>query len=138
MHQWLEQIMANNETNHRILHPALTIRLIYDFQLEPEHIFDLDGCDLGVFIDCMTGLDLPFSWQAVPVGTGITFTSHSVTSESLLYLFESTLQKPAPKCYLLGIGGSDFELGHDISETTIQGMEAAKTFLREKLSNGQF
>lgn len=132
LYQWAEQtLIASSATS-----ADWELRLIYDFQLEPEHIFDLDGCDLGIFVDCVMSQANPTTWTRLEVGSQLMFTSHSVTPESLLFLFETTLKKNAPPCYLLGITGTQFELGSSISESTEYAIEEAKTLLNSKLVLG--
>lgn len=120
------------------LAPDQKLRFINDFQLEPEHIFDLDGCDYGIFIDCHADTDKVIQWKPVAVGNQLMFSSHSVTAESLLFLFENTLKKPAPPCYLLGIRGEDFGLGRPISSSANKALEQAKLHLAHRLKQGDF
>ncbi|RLU03283.1 MAG: homospermidine synthase, partial [Ketobacter sp.] len=47
LYRWAQDYFSD----HSRLADGLELRLTYDFQLEPEHIFDLDGSDLGIFID---------------------------------------------------------------------------------------
>jgi len=133
LYDWAEQTINASST-------AATpneLRLIYDFQLEPEHIFDLEGCDLGVFVDCVLNQSEPTTWSRLETGNQIMFTSHSVTPESLLFLFESTFRKKAPPCYLLGITGTQFELGSQASKSTQNAIEEAKPLLISKLTFSQ-
>jgi len=131
IYQWLSHIISSDSLTNK----DVSIRLVVDYQLEPEHIFDLDGADLGIFIDCHLATKEAFLWQSVDVGQKLMITSHSVTAESLLFLYENTLNKPSPPSYLLGIAGSQFGLGDPISPTTKSNLDAAKEFLLEKLSS---
>ncbi len=130
LYQWSEEYFSKPDN----LKQGLELRSVYDFQLEPEHIFDLDGCDLGIFVDCHASIEAPVCWERVAVGSQLMFSSHSITAESLLFLFESTLQRPSPPCYLLGIKGSDFALGAPISTGTLDALEQAKQQLVQRLS----
>ncbi|RLT99992.1 MAG: hypothetical protein D9N11_13470, partial [Ketobacter sp.] len=80
----------------------------------------------------------PVLWQPIPVGSQLMFSSHSVTAESLLFLFESTLNKPAPPCYLLGIRGTEFSLGSTLSSDVQRAIEQAKLQLAHRLRQCDF
>ena len=134
LYQWSKEYFSDQSK----LADGLELRLTYDFQLEPEHIFDLDGSDLGIFIDCHSSSDKPVLWQPIAVGSQLMFSSHSVTAESLLFLFESTLHKPAPPCYLLGIRGAEFGLGSALSNDTLKAIEQAKLQLAHRLRQRDF
>ena len=133
LQQWAEQ----NLTRTAEQNAELSFRFIYDFQLEPEHIFDLDGCDMAIFVDCVLNQESPTSWSRLQTGSQLMFTSHSVTPESLLFLFETTLKKNAPPCYLLGITCNQFQLGAALSDQTRNAIEEAKNLLHSKLSSEQ-
>ena len=134
LYQWSKDYFSDQAK----LAEGLKLRLTYDFQLEPEHIFDLDGSDLGIFIDCHSSSDQPVLWQPIAVGSQLMFSSHSVTAESLLFLFESTLHQPAPPCYLLGIRGAEFGLGRVLSQDTLKAIEQAKLQLAHRLRQRDF
>lgn len=134
MHDWLQQLIEPESD----FAAAMEFRLVLDFQLEPEHIFDLDDCDLGIFIDCHCNIENAFVWQPVQTGNQISISSHSVTAESLLFLYQTTFRKTAPPCFLLGIAGNDFELGLPASESSLRNLEQAKAFLLQKLQSGGF
>lgn len=65
------------------------------------------------------------------------FSSHSMSIESLLYLYEATFKHPAPPCQLLGIAGYDFELGNKPSEKLLENVRLAQHFLLNQLANMQ-
>ncbi|RLU01543.1 hypothetical protein [Ketobacter sp.] len=134
LYQWAQHYFTQPDK----LAAGIELRQVLDFQLEPEHIFDLEGSALGIFVDCHAASEKAVTWQAVPVGSQLMFSSHSLTAESLLFLYENTLQQPAPPCYLLGIRGEDFSLGKAMSPATQKALELAKLQLAHRLRQADF
>lgn len=110
------------------------IQLILDFQLAPEHIFDLKTADCGIFVDAHTDADSGVQWQAVQPGSQLHFSSHHLPPESLLFLYQSTFAEPPPPCYLLSLGGESFELEQTLSATAQHHLAVAFELIQEKLS----
>lgn len=110
------------------------IRLICDFQLEPEHIFDLQGARAGIFIDAHEDAASDVQWTEVKAGTTLTISSHHLPAESLLYLYEETFGEPAPPCYLLTLAGENFELDEGLSATAQRNLRTAQDLILEKLA----
>lgn len=110
------------------------VRLIGDFQLEPEHIFDLHDADIGIFVDASEDAASGVQWQSVSIGSQLHFSSHHLPPESLLFLYLSTFEQPPPPCYLLTMGAEQFELGTELSATAQHNLAAAFTVLQEKLA----
>lgn len=110
------------------------VRLICDFQLEPEHIFDLQGARAGIFIDAHEDASSDVQWSEVKAGSTLTISSHHLPAESLLYLYEETFGAPAPPCYLLTLAGASFELEEGLSETAQRNLRAAQDLILEKLA----
>lgn len=134
LYQWASDHFSNQDS----VAEGVSLRLISDFQLEPEHIFDLDGCDLGIFVDSHSASEKSLSWERIQTGSQLMFSSHSLCPESLLFLYESTLKKAAPVCYLLGIEGKQYELGTSLSRATQESMMQAKEHLKCRLKDLQF
>ncbi len=126
MYSWLQQeiepLISNGD-----------IQLIHDFQLQPEHIYDLQHSDIGVFIDCHFQAENSTCWLPVEAGSNLTFSSHSMPIESLLFLYTKTFNQDAPPCYFLGIKGESFELGSKPSPQTINNIEQAKILFKRNL-----
>lgn len=110
------------------------LQLMLDFQLEPEHIFDLQGATAAIFVDAHHHPDSGVHWRPVHPGTQLHFSSHHLPPESLLFLYEQTFGQPAPPCFLLSMGGTQFELGAPISEKASAHLEQAERLLEEKLA----
>lgn len=127
LHARLQQKLARHPERYG------NLQLVLDFQLAPEHIFDLHSADIGIFIDAHENADSGVQWQAVTTGSQLHFSSHHLPPESLLFLYEETFEKPAPRCYLLSMGGEVFELGAGLSTTAQAHLDQAEILLEEKL-----
>ncbi len=132
---------ALGEYMHRFLQEQMTqtgladrVRLIGDFQLEPEHIFDLKGARCGIFVDAHQDASTGVQWYAVKAGTTLSISSHHLPVESLLYLYEETFAEDAPPCFMLTMGGEQFELEENLSECAQRHLAQAKKLLLEKLA----
>jgi len=143
IYQWATQLMMQQAS----LPDALELHLVEDFQLAPEHIYDLQGSAVVIFVDCMMleedeekekGNEADNSkgepiWKPLQAGHGLMFTSHSLPPESLLFLYQTSFHQPAPPCFLLGIPGRNFTLGSPISAATQTAITAAQQLLLAKL-----
>lgn len=158
VHQWLNTMLELNDppfNQHQIT-------LLYDFQLQPEHIYDLEQSELNVFIDCQhppnqhdhtddpphgNPQDNPHDnphdnpqdnigvrWQPLQPAGQTTYSTHNLNPESLLYLYEKCLEKEAPPCFMLAIEGQQFELGSQPSHLMRANIEQAKQLLITKLA----
>ena len=110
-----------------------SVELLTDFQLQPEHVTDLDGRELVLFVDASVASQAPFCFARVAVRRDASFTSHAMTPAALLAAYEEVYARPAPPCYLLAIRGHCFELGEEISATALQHLERALGFARTLL-----
>lgn len=117
-------------------HPAWQsrLRLVCDFQLEPEHIFDLHDARCGIFIDAHHPPDSGVQWRPVSTGTQLSLSSHHLPPESLLFLYENTFAKPAPPCFLLSMGGESFELEEALSPTAQRNLHSAQQLILKKIT----
>ncbi|MDJ0699953.1 MAG: hydrogenase maturation protease [Woeseiaceae bacterium] len=120
---------------HRILalrRPQVTV--IEDLQLHIEHVMDLVPDVPALFIDASVGIEEGFSIERIAPVADHSVTTHSISPQALLQLYETTLKQPAPVAFLLQVAGRNFELGETISDATMRAAEAAWAFLEEMLS----
>lgn len=110
------------------------VELVLDFQLAPEHIFDLHRASVGIFVDAQSEADSGVQWERVEKGSQLHFSSHHLPPESLLFLYEETFQVPAPPCYLLSMGAASFELGAPLTPTAVNNLQQAHQLLLQKLA----
>ena len=105
------------------------IDVIEDFQLQIEHVMDLQGDAPVLFVDASVDIEPGFRLEKLAPRLDATITTHAVSPQGLLGLYERTLSTPAPEAYLLHIHGSEFELGAPLSDETRRHAESAWRFL---------
>ena len=104
------------------LGPAIIERLEYEsipgiatdcnYQLNIEDAYDVAENDVVVFVDASVNADEPFSFSRIEPSAEITFTTHSMSPQSVLALCAELYDRKLD-AYILGIRGYewDFEVG---------------------------
>lgn len=92
------------------------IELIEDYQLQVEHVTDLEGRDAVLFVDADVSCDAPFHFSAIDAAHDNSYTSHAMTPFALLHAYRQVYGTDAPPSYLLRVRGYGFELGETLSE----------------------
>jgi hydrogenase maturation protease len=92
------------------------VELIEDYQLQVEHVTDLQGRDAVLFVDADVSCDAPFHFSAIDAGHDNSYTSHAMTPFALLHAYRQVYGTDAPSCYLLRVRGYGFELGEALSD----------------------
>ena len=93
---------------------ACSVELLTDFQLQPEHALDLLGRDLVLFVDASVATESVALTRLEPARDP-SFTTHAMSPEAILHVYDSVQGGGAPPAYLLAIGGEQFELGEGLS-----------------------
>jgi hydrogenase maturation protease len=92
------------------------VERLTDFQLQPEHVTDVHGRRLVLFVDAAVAVSPPFQLRRLHPRRDASFTSHAMTPEALLSAYRDVYDSEPPPCYLLAIRGEDFELGQPLGE----------------------
>lgn len=108
------------------------LEVLTDFQLQVEHVLDLQGRQRVYFVDASVA-ETSFSLSAVRAERDPSFTSHLLSPAALLHAYTEVLRAPPPPCFLLAVGGRHFELGAPLSEGARANLEAALAELLVKL-----
>lgn len=87
------------------------VECLTDFQLQVEHALDLRGRRRILFVDASGTALPPFELQPIAAARDDSFTTHAVSPQSVLQVFEVLEGRPAPPCWLLAIRGDSWELG---------------------------
>ena len=103
------------------------------FQLQPEQIFDLENHRQILFADASLSAPSPFCFTELTANCEISFSTHTMSPETVLYLFETLLQRSPPPCFLLSIRGQQFTLGKGLSAAAEKHLDAAFIFATELL-----
>lgn len=114
----------------RAQHPEWPeFELVTDFQLQVEHSVDLEGRDLALFIDASVSCPSPFLLSPLQPAQDVRHTTHEMSPEAVLHVFEQVYQRPAPASFLLSVRGESFELGEPLSRAAIENRDAALALL---------
>ena len=127
LHQIIEQLIAEFSLQ--------TVQLIEDFQLQPEHVFDITEDACIVFIDASYQGDSAYRITPVSSREEIGYTTHALSPEALLTLYEKTQNKPSPPAFLFSIRGYCFDFGMPLSEQAEKNIKLATQFLKKLLTS---
>jgi len=103
--------------------------LITDFQLQVEHAADLEQRELILFIDASQSCPPPFRLARISPAPHTDYTTHAMTPQAILNVFERVYSRPAPPTFLLEVRGERFELGEPLSEAAVENRDAALALL---------
>lgn len=105
--------------------------LVEDFQLQIEHVLDLEGRELALFIDAGTGTPAPYTFSAVQPLASRSHTSHALVPAAVLQVFHQINGVEPPPAFVLCVRGESFELGAGLSAVALAHAEAAWALLEE-------
>lgn len=106
------------------------IEFIEDFQLQVEHVTDLIGRTVVLFIDADMSCDAPFHFSAITAAQDNSYTSHAMTPFAVLHTFKQVYGHDAPPCFLLRVRGYGFELGEELSAEAFVNLRQAAAKVR--------
>ncbi|GAO36349.1 Ni/Fe hydrogenase [Sulfuricella sp. T08] len=122
----LLDLLAEN----RAMHPEWPeFELVTDFQLQVEHSVDMDGRDLVLFIDGSVSCPRPFLFYPLQSAQDARYTTHEMSPQAVLHVFEQVYQRPAPPSFLLSVRGESFNLGEPLSPAAVENRDAALALL---------
>lgn len=104
-----------------------------DFQLQIEHVLDMQQRQLVVFIDASVSAGPPFGFSRLQPLRDNSYTSHAMTPSALLAVYEQVCSEPLPDAFLLGIPGYQFDLGTSITAQAHEHLGQARKFVLELL-----
>lgn len=117
-------------------HPESDLVAVGDFQLQIEHVLDLDGRDRVLFVDAHASCAPPFEFRPVAPAEDGSFSTHALSPAALLQVFRSARRVEPPPAFVLGVRGERFELGGALSAAAAANLEAAWLFLETLLERG--
>ena len=107
-----------------------------DYQLQIEHALDLHQRELILFVDACLG-NQPFAFETVVPVRDNSFTSHALSPQALLSIYEEVYGQPPPPAFLLRISGCSFQLGSPLSDTAQENLRQAVAFAGVLLDNSR-
>jgi hypothetical protein len=78
-----------------------------------------------IFVDAGTGTPAPFELRRVTAAAGFLHTSHALSPEAVLAVFQRLNSVAAPESWLLCIRGECFDLGEQLTPSAVGHLEAA-------------
>jgi hydrogenase maturation protease len=109
------------------------VELQTDFQLQIEHVIDLENRERVLFIDASVSATAPFEFNRIVAEQDDSYTTHAMSPQSLLAVYEKVNKQPAPPCYLLSVRGYEFGLGLSLSDKANSNIRQACDFIRDQL-----
>ena len=106
------------------------IEILQDFQLQIEYALDLEQRDRLLFVDAASSGQAPFECRQIQAERDSSYTSHSLSPQALLAVYQQTRQQHPPPTYLLTIRGYSFELGSPLSDQAECNLDQALDFAR--------
>ncbi|MEY4719145.1 MAG: hypothetical protein RL563_1763 [Pseudomonadota bacterium] len=111
-----------------------SIDLLTDFQLQIEHILDLQQRQLVIFVDASLSAKSPFVFSRLAPCHDNSYTSHAMSPAALLQVFQNVIGENPPPCFLLGIQARSFELGEPLTADTQDNLDQANRFIEQLLA----
>lgn len=109
------------------------LELITDFQLQIEHVLDIEGRERVVFVDATQAGEEAFRFSPVGAQADPTPYTHALSPGGLLAVYRRHFGTDAPPCMLLAIRGYAFALGDPPTEQARRNLEAALRVLQDWL-----
>lgn len=105
-----------------------------NYQLNIEDADNIAGSDLVIFVDASIDADEPFSFKKIEPSAEITFTTHSMSPESVIALC-GDIHGRIPETYVLAIRGYEWEMFEGLSAKAISNFNDAYRFLLERIDD---
>ncbi len=113
--------------------PGLVV--IEDHQLNIEHVTDMTGDSAVLFIDASIEIDEGFRLERIGPSNDGNFSTHAISPQALLNVYEQTMKSPAPDAWLLHVAARDFELGAEPGDIALRAIDEASSFLEKLLAH---
>jgi len=107
--------------------------LLTDFQLQIEHILDLENRQKIIFIDASISAKAPFEYYQIAPTQDDSYTSHAMSPQSLLAAYQKVNQQPPPNAFMLSVRGYEFGLGLSISDKAMDNLNETMSFIKNSL-----
>ncbi len=111
------------------------LNVIEDHQLNIEHVTDLTADGAALFIDASIAIDAGIRLERIVPSRDGNFSTHAISPQALLNVYEQTMKAPAPEAWLLHVAARDFGLGEAVGEIALHAIDEATRFLDSVLSN---
>jgi hydrogenase maturation protease len=110
------------------------VECLTDFQLQVEHALDLENRSRILFVDASLEAPAPYRHSRLFAARDASFTTHAMTPEAVMQVYEELHDEAPPPCTLLAIRGERFELGESLSPGAAAHLDAALDWTRQWLA----
>jgi hydrogenase maturation protease len=110
------------------------IELFTDFQLQIEHVVDLEERDLVLFVDASVSCPPPFQFTRLRPAQDTSYTSHALSPAAVLQVYAQVHHASPPPSFQLAIRGESFELGESLGAAAAAHLAAALEFTERLLA----
>ena len=107
------------------------VDLLTDFQLQIEHSIDLEGRKRVLFVDASTSATAPFECIRLQPEQDASYTTHAMSPQALLSVYQQVNGSTPPPAWLLSIRGYEFGLGLPLSTAANKHLQAACNHIKE-------
>ncbi len=108
--------------------PELSV--IEDHQLNIEHVTDIASEGAALFIDASIEIEQGFRLERIGPSREGNFSTHAISPQALLNVYEATMGEPAPDAWLLHVAAREFGLGDEPGDVATDAIEEAGRFLK--------
>jgi hydrogenase maturation protease len=109
------------------------VDLLTDYQLQIEHAVDLEDRRRVLFVDASTSASAPFELTRLQPDQDTSYTTHAMSPQALLSVYQQVNGRSPPPAWLLSIRGYDFGLGLPLSTAANENLLAAFKHLKQLL-----
>ncbi|MHB1101125.1 MAG: hydrogenase maturation protease [Burkholderiales bacterium] len=102
-----------------------------DFQLQIEHVFDMNDRECVILVDAAVDIAGQFEMREISPERDTSHSTHALSPAALLDVYEKVMKRSAPKAYLLSVKGESFSLGEPLSVNARKNLDAAWVFLQD-------
>ena len=109
------------------------VDVLTDFQLQIEHSIDLEGRKRVLFVDASTSANAPFELTRLQPEQDSSYTTHAMSPQALLSVYQQVNGRMPPPAWLLSIRGYEFSLGLPLSTSANKNLLTAFDHIKSLL-----
>jgi hydrogenase maturation protease len=110
------------------------VDVITDFQLQIEHAVDLEKRKYILFVDAGVSANAPFEFFQLYPDQDDSYTTHAMSPQSLLAVYEKIHHQKPPPAFMLSIKGYEFGLGLPLSARAATNLTESIAFIKKLLT----
>ncbi len=109
--------------------------MLTDFQLQIEHVVDLEKRERVIFVDASVSGKAPFEFHQIQADKDDSYTTHAMSPQALLSVYEKVNKQTAPASFMLSVRGYEFGLGLAMSDEAGANLDEAVGFIKQRLTD---